>query len=131
MSNHSKVNILVLVDEENYRYVFNIHSYIFFKEQHFILVTNDKQFELLRIFNSDKNLTLLEQASEDEISHISDMYGYKIDRGEDRKEYKTVGLMFSEENQNTCSHEFNLKISRSEEYINLLEYIPILMNYSK
>lgn len=131
MSNHSKANILVLVDEENDRHVFNIYSYIFFKNQHFILVTNDKQFELLCIFNSDKGLTLLKQASEDEISQISDMYDFKIARGEVRKEYKPVGLMLSEENHNTNPHEFNIKISRSEEYINLLEYIPMLLNCSK
>src|SRR5262245_9502948 len=109
MNVQKKANILVLIDEHGCRHVFRIFSYILFKEKHFILVTNEKHFELLQIFSDDSSI--LVHAINDDITEIQEGCGLPIPLIKNNLKYRAVGLMFTEDVKEEASRAFIFKSS--------------------
>ncbi|GJM72660.1 hypothetical protein HMSSN036_48760 [Paenibacillus macerans] len=125
MDVQEKVNILVLKDAQSCRHVFRVQKYILFDNQHFILVTDEDHFELLRM-EYVKGQTQLFSASNEEMQRISlhnELPNVVIKKG---MTYRAVGLMFAEDTKADRSRAYKFKLLGDEGSIDLIPYIQHL-----
>jgi len=127
MSINKKANILVLTDEHSCRHIYRVYSYILFNDKHFILVTDEKQFELLRIVDTNGEVKLI-TATEEEAQGISISTTIPGSLQRQIVEYRATGLMFTEDISLDDTKAIKFKFPSDDGYINLMKYLPHLVD---